>query len=47
MKQHIVDNNKIPIVLRDFLRSVRLLGFKEMPHYNSLISLFKREIEKI
>ena len=47
MKQQIVDNDKIPIVLRDFLRSVRLLGFKEMPHYNSLISLFKREIEKI
>jgi serine/threonine protein kinase len=47
MKQHIVDNNKIPIVLRDFLRSVRLLGFKEMPDYNSLISLLKREIEKM
>jgi serine/threonine protein kinase len=47
MKQQVVDNNKIPIVLRDFLRRVRLLGFKEMPDYNSLISLLKREIEKI
>ena len=47
MKQQVVDNEKIPIVLRDFLRSVRLLGFKEMPDYNSLISLLKREIEKM
>ena len=47
MKEQIVDNDKIPIVLRDFLRIVRLLGFKEMPDYNSLINLFKREVEKI
>jgi serine/threonine protein kinase len=44
MKQQVVDNEKIPIVLRDFLRRVRLLGFKEMPDYNSLINLFKREV---
>ena len=47
MKEQIVDNDKIPIVLRDFLRIVRLLGFKEIPDYNSLINLFKREVEKI
>jgi len=45
MKQQVVDNEKIPIVLRDFLRSVRTLGFKEMPDYNTLISLLKRELE--
>lgn len=45
MKQNVVDNEKIPIVLRDFLRSVRTLGFKEMPDYNTLISLLKRELE--
>jgi hypothetical protein len=44
MKQQAVDNEKIPIVLRDFLRSVRLLDFKEIPEYNSLISLLKREL---
>jgi casein kinase I family protein HRR25 len=47
MKQQIVDNDKIPIVLRDFLKRVRLLGFNEMPDYNSLINLLKREVEKI
>ena len=45
MKQNVVDNEKIPIVLRDFLRSVRTLEFKEMPDYNTLISLLKRELE--
>jgi casein kinase I family protein HRR25 len=45
MKQNVVDNEKIPIVLRDFLRSVRTLRFKEMPDYNTLISLLKRELE--
>ena len=45
MKQAVVNNEKIPIVLRDFIKKVRQLGFKEMPDYNSLISLFKREIE--
>ena len=44
MKQQAVDNEKIPIVFRDFLRSVRLLDFKEIPEYNSLISLLKREL---
>jgi serine/threonine protein kinase len=47
MKQYVVDNDKIPIVLRDFLKRVRLLDFKEIPEYNSLISLLKREVEKI
>jgi casein kinase I family protein HRR25 len=45
MKQHVVDNEKIPIVLRDFLKRVRELTFKEMPDYNTLISLLKRELE--
>jgi len=47
MKQNIVNNQKIPFVLRDFLQRVRLFGFKEMPDYNSLINLLKREIEKL
>jgi serine/threonine protein kinase len=44
MKQHVLNNEKIPIVLRDFLKCVRLLDFKEMPDYNSLISLLNREV---
>ena len=44
MKQHVVDNEKIPNVLREFLKQVRRLDFKERPDYNSLINLFKREI---
>ena len=46
MKQQVLNNEKIPIVLRNFLNSVRLLDFKEMPDYNSLISLLKREVGK-
>ena len=44
MKQQVVDNEKIPNVLREFLKQVRRLDFKERPDYNSLINLFKREI---
>jgi serine/threonine protein kinase len=47
MKQNVLNNDKIPIVLRDFLKRVRLLDFKEMPDYNSLISLLKREVENL
>ena len=47
MKKTAVDNDKIPIVLRDFLKRVTKLGFKEMPDYNTLINTLKREIEKI
>ena len=43
-KQQIVNNEKIPTVLRDFIKEVTKLGFKEIPDYNSLISLLKREI---
>jgi serine/threonine protein kinase len=46
MKQQVVDNEKIPVVLRNFLRSVRQLTFKEIPDYNSLINLLKRELVK-
>jgi serine/threonine protein kinase len=46
MKQQVLNNEKIPIVLRNFLKGVRQLDFKEMPDYNSLISLLKREVEK-
>ncbi len=45
MKQQVVDNVKIPIVLRNFLKRVRLLTFKETPDYNTLINLLKRELE--
>ena len=44
-KQQVINNEKIPIVLRDFIKEVRQLGFKEIPNYNSLISLLKREVE--
>ena len=43
-KQQIVNNEKIPTVLSDFIKEVTKLGFKEIPDYNSLISLLKREI---
>ena len=43
-KQEIVDNEKIPIILRDFLKRVKQLIFKEIPDYNSLINMLKREI---
>ena len=46
MKKEIINNEKIPIVLRDFLKHVTKLSFKEMPHYNNLISWLKSEIEK-
>jgi serine/threonine protein kinase len=41
-KQQVVNNEKIPIVLRNFIKEVRKVGFKETPNYNSLISLLKR-----
>jgi hypothetical protein len=41
-KHAVVNNEKIPIVLRDFIKEVKQLDFKEMPDYNSLITLFER-----
>ena len=46
-KQQVVNNEKIPIVLRNFIKEVRKVGFKETPNYNSLISLLKRELENL
>ena len=43
-KREIVNNEKIPIVLRDFLDLCRNKEFKETPDYNNLINLMKREI---
>ena len=45
MKQQVVNNEKTPTVLRDFLKCVRQLNFKETPDYNTLINLLKRELE--
>ena len=47
MKKGVVNNEKIPIVLRDFLNLCLNKEFKETPDYNSLITLLKREIETI
>ena len=47
MKQQVVHNEKFPMVLREFLKCVTHKEFKETPDYNSLITLFKREIETI
>ena len=47
MKKGVVNNEKIPIVLRDFLHLCLNKEFKETPDYNSLITLLKREIETI
>lgn len=46
-KREIVNNDKIPNVLRDFLHLCTNKEFKETPDYNSLITLLKREIETI
>ena len=43
-KRDIVNNEKIPIVLRGFLHLCTNKEFKETPDYNSLITLLKREI---
>ena len=46
-KREIANNEKIPIVLRDFLHFCTNKEFKETPDYNSLINLMKREIENL
>ena len=46
-KKDVLNNEKIPNVLRDFLKCVTHKEFKETPDYNSLITLLKREIETI
>jgi serine/threonine protein kinase len=47
MKKGVVNNEKTPNALRDFLKCVTHKEFKETPDYNSLITLLKREIETI
>jgi len=44
-KIEIVNNNKYPLVILDFIRYARSLEYEERPNYYLIIDNFKREIE--
>lgn len=44
-KLEIVNNNKYPLVILDFIRYVRSLEYEEKPNYYLITDNFKREIE--
>jgi casein kinase 1 epsilon len=45
LKNEILNNNKIPLVLLDFLRYSRSMEYEEKPNYYLIIDNFRREIE--
>jgi len=45
LKNEILNNNKIPLVLLDFLRYCRSMEYEEKPNYYLIIDNFRREIE--
>ena len=44
MKINIINDDKIPFVLVEYLKNVRTLEFEETPNYAILADMFKREI---
>ena len=47
LKLKIVNDARIPVIVRDYLKYVRGLHFDETPDYKRLIEGFKREISAI
>lgn len=44
-KENIINNDKIPFVLIDYMKYIFTLNFEEKPNYNDIINNFKRELE--
>jgi serine/threonine protein kinase len=47
LKQNVLNNPKIPKILLDYIKIIRVLGFDETPKYNALFELFKSEINNL
>lgn len=46
-KEEIVKNNNIPLILMEYHKSVRSLGFDETPDYEKYLENFKKEILRL
>ena len=47
LKKNVIYNEKIPIILIEYMKAVRSLEFEEKPNYYILFDMFKREINII
>ena len=47
MKKKIINNDKVPSIINDYLKNVTTLEFDEKPNYSILIDMFKREIDTL
>jgi hypothetical protein len=47
MKQEIINETKIPLILINYMKYVRSLEFNEKPNYYLLSDIFKREVKSM
>jgi casein kinase 1 len=47
LKNNIIEGNKLPPVLINYMKYVRNLGFEETPNYSFIIENLKNELENI
>jgi serine/threonine protein kinase len=47
MKKQVINNDKIPNIISEYLKNVTTLEFDEKPNYSILIDMFKREIDTL
>ena len=45
LKDNIINNDKVPHVLIDYIKYTLCLNFEEKPNYSLIINNFKREIK--
>jgi len=45
LKEHIIDSQKIPLFLENYIKYVRRLNFDEKPNYHYLKNIFNNELE--
>jgi hypothetical protein len=46
MKNHIINDEKIPKILIQYLKIIKCLEFKETPNYDLIINIFKNELKE-
>ena len=47
MKKKIINSDKLPYIIIEYLKNVTTLEFDEKPNYSILIDMFKREIDTL
>ena len=46
MKQEIIESNRVPLILTNYMKDVRKIEYKETPNYSKMIDNFTKELSK-